>query len=459
LSVNQPPSKVNGTTEHQMTANKPSVSYFQKAMLKYLALTMIIVLVGCTTPTPVVPPTLPEATLPPTVEISFPTEETGTPQSTPITIKLWIPPKFDPSNGTPEGNLLQERLEEFTQRRENVRIETRAKNVDGPGGMIDTLATAAAAAPLAMPDLVALPNHSLENAAIKGLLHSFDGLTTVMDGLDWFNFARTLSHIKNSTFGIPFAADALILVYRPSVLGSPPSDWTTVVETSTESTAKLSFPAGDPKSLVTLLMYLSTGGAVLDEENRPTLDPIKLIEVLTYYDQARQSSLISYLLTPYETDDQSWAAYEDKQSEMVITWASRYLKNPPADSAGAPIPTPYGIPYTLATGWAWALASTDPDRQVISTQLAEFLTTGDFLAEWTALSGYIPPRPSAQAAWNNVSMINLLNGVTPSAQLIPSLDVLTALGPILQGATVDVLKEQADPATAAETAIKKLVSP
>jgi ABC-type glycerol-3-phosphate transport system substrate-binding protein len=325
--------------------------------------------------------------------------------------------------------------------------------------MIDTLTTASAAAPLAMPDLVALPNHSLENAAIKGLLHPFDGLTNVMDDPDWYDFARTLSHLQNSTFGIPFAGDALIMVYRPSVLGSPPSDWASALETSAESPVSLSFPAGDPNSLVTLTLYLSSDGAILDEENRPTLEPIKLTEVLTYYHQAQQSSLMPFWFTLYETDDQSWTAYEEKQNEMVITWASRYLQNPPADAAGAPIPTADGIPYTLATGWAWALASHDPDRQILSAQLAEFLTTGDFLAEWTAVSGYIPPRLSAQAAWENVSMRTLLNRVTPSAQLIPSLDVLTALGPVLQGATIDVLKEQADPATAAEAAIEALASP
>jgi len=428
-------------------------------MRKLFALAIIVALMGCTAPPPIDSTSMPEATLTPAMEIPFPIEETEIPQSAPITLKIWIPPEFDPANGSSEGNILQERLDEFTKRRDNVRIETRVKAVDGPGGIIDTLGTAGAAAPLAMPDLVALPNHSLENAAIKGLLHSFDGLTNVMDDPDWYNFARTLSHLQNSTFGIPFAGDALIMVYRPSVLGSPPSDWAIAVETSAESPASLSFPAGDPNSLVTLILYLSSGGVILDEENRPTLDPIKLTEVLTYYHQAQQSSLIPYLLTTYETDDQSWEAYEENKTDMVITWASRYLSNPPADSAGAPIPTSEGIPYTLATGWAWALASNDPDRQVISTQLAEFLTTGDFLAEWTSVSGHIPPRPSALAAWDIVSMLNLLNRVTPSAQLIPSLDVLTALGPVLQGATIDVLKDQADPATAAEAAIEALASP
>ena len=144
---------------------------------------------------------------------------------------------------------------------------------------------------------------------------------------------------------------------------------------------------------------------------------------------------------------------------MVITWASRYLQNPPVDAAGAPIPTQDGIPFTLATGWAWALASPDPARQAISAQLAEFLTTGEFLAEWTAASGFIPPRSSALSGWANVSMQTLLNQVAPSARLFPSMDVLATLGPVLQEATIDILKDQADPVTAAEAAVGMLARP
>ena len=380
-------------------------------------------------------------------------------QSELVTLKIWIPPEFDPANGSTEGELLQERLDDFTQRRSNVRIETRVKAVEGPGGMLDTLSTAGVAAPLSLPDLVAMPRHSLENAAIKGLLHPFDGLTNTMDDPDWYDYARQLSHLQGSTFGIPFAGDALLMVYRPSVLGEPPSDWASSLEVSTETSTSLSFPAADPHSLVTLNFYQSLGGALLDEENRPTLDTIQLTEVLTYYQQAQQSSLMPFWLTQYETDEQSWEAYEENQIEMVITWASRYLQNPPVDATGAPIPTQDGIPFTLATGWAWALASPDPDRQVLSAQLAEFLTTGDFLANWTAASGYIPPRPSALSGWENVSMQTLLNLVAPSARLTPSLDVLTALGPVLETATIDVLKETAGPVTAAEAAIEQLAAP
>jgi hypothetical protein len=52
---------------------------------------------------------------------------------------------------------------------------------------------------------------------------------------------------------------------------------------------------------------------------------------------------------------------------------------------------------------------------------------------------------------------NLINLIAPTAQLIPSLDLITVLGPVLQQATVSVLKAEASPTVAAETAVGKLL--
>ena len=423
--------------------------------MRWLTILLIVALTsGCGAPVPANKTPIPETGKPSIVETPISTDEPDLPDSEMVTLKIWVPPEFDPTNDSPEGDLLKARLEEFINRKANVRIEIRVKAVEGPGGILDMLTTASTAAPLALPDLVALPQHALENAAIKGLLHPFDGLTNTMD-----EFASKLSNIQNSIFGIPFAGDALIMVYRPSVLGEQPDDWASMLETSTQSSASLSFPASNMDSLFTLTLYQSLGGALVDDENRPILDAFQLTEVLTYYHQAELSMLMPFWLTQYETDEQSWAAYEENQTEMVITWANRYMRTLPADSSGAPIPTQDGILFTLATGWTWALASPDPDRQDLSAQLAEFLTNADYLAAWTSAAGYIPPRSNALSLWENISLQTLLKQVASSAELVPSLHVLTALGPVLQRATVDVLKEEASPITAAEAAIETLATP
>lgn len=424
-------------------------------MRRIFLLILALIVAGCTAaPTVEVTP-LPEATATSTTAPPPLLPSAEPPSDEPVTLKIWLPPQFDPANDSPEGAILQARLDEFTQRRPGVKIETRVKAVEGPGGMIDTLSTAGAAAPLAIPDLVALPQFALENAAIKGLLHPYDGLTGTMDDPDWYDFARQLSHVQNNTFGVPFVGDALVMVYRPSVISNPPTNWTAALEI----TEPLAFPASDPNGLVTLSFYLSTGATILDNENRPVLDTIQFTEVLTFYHQAALASLMPYWLTQFETDGQAWSAYREGQGQMVISWVSRYLQDPSEDSAVASIPTFDSIPSTLATGWAWALTSPEPGQQFLSAELAEFLTTGDFLAEWSRAAGYLPPRPSALADWPDDLMPVVLGQIGSSARLLPSLEVLTPLGPVLQNATVDVLKEEADPVIAAAAAAEKLINP
>ncbi len=428
--------------------------YSLKAWLSLIALVLTGLLVsGCSYPAGETETPVPEATATPTVA-PIPIEETETPAAGSLTITIWLPPQFDPANNT-AGAMLSARLEEFTSRRTEVRVETRVKNIAGPGGIEDTLQTASSAAPLALPDLVALPYETVQSMAAKGLLHPFDGLTDTMDDPDWYDFARQLSHVQNSNFGIPFAGDALVMVYRPESIEEPPLDW----ESALLVTEPLTFPAADPEGLLTLTLYRASGGAIADNEGQPILDMTALTDVLTFYYQASRNGLMPFWLTQYETDDQAWVAYEEGQADMAITWVSRYLQAMPPDASVAAIPTAAGIPSTTSTGWVWALVSSDPQRVDLVAQLAEFLTTGEFLAEWNAAAGYLPPRPSALTAWENTPLHSLLSQAALSAQLAPSTDILQTVGPLLKQSTLDVLKEQTDPATAAQNAIEGLIAP
>lgn len=422
---------------------------------RLLILILILFLMGCAG--------APPAGGTPTLEIPLSPTETPVstpeiPQSTPggvTTLRVWLPPQFDPANQTPAGDLFQARLNEFAIRRPNINIEIRLKNVEGPGGILDTLTTASSAAPLALPDLVALPRQGLEIAAGNGLLHPFDGLTTALDDPDWYTFSRELAHWQNATFGIPFGGDALLMVYRPIIISVPPADWAS----SLIITQTLTFPAADPKAWLTLLHYQSLNDAPLDENEHPSLDEFLLTNVFSYYQQASASELMPFWLTQYETDEQAWAAYAQNQADLAITWSWRYLNLAADDSAAAPIPTFDGNPFSLADGWVWALTANDPDRQLLAVQLAEYLTTSEYLASWTEAAGLIPPRPSSLAAWENPAQQALLSQIAPAAQLIPPSSLVTLLGPILQQATISVLKAEADAASAAQSAVEKLTTP
>ena len=107
----------------------------------------------------------------------------------------------------------------------------RIKALEGAGGLLEILVAANVAAPLALPDLVLLPRPTLESAALKDLLYPYDGLTNIMDDASWFEYARQLAHVQSSTYGIPFAGDAMVLAYHPSSSSNPttrPGDFSIV---------------------------------------------------------------------------------------------------------------------------------------------------------------------------------------------------------------------------------------
>jgi len=384
------------------------------------------------------------------------TEPVDTPAG-PVILRIWLPPQFDPASGTPAGNLLQSRLDQFTADRPEVKIEVRLKAVEGPGGLLEALSTAGAAAPLVLPDVIALPRPLLETAALKGLIHPYGDQPSPLDDPDWYEYARELGRLQNSTFGLPFAGDAQVLVYRPGLVSSPPQDWASLLTTS----GPLIFPAADPQALFTLAQYQSVGGAVQDDLGRPVLEETILYQVLALYQDAGRISLMPYTLAQFDTDEQVWAAYQDEKASMVITWISRYIAegNTTSTSRAALLPTSDGTPFTLATGWMWALASTQPERQALGAQLAEFLSSGDFLAEWSLSIGYLPTRTSATAAWTDAEMQSLAEHVSQSAHSIPSTDVLSSLGTPLSQAVVQVLKQQSDPLTASQEAANYLRNP
>lgn len=393
------------------------------------------------------PATLPTGTPEPESVTTTPLAPAGI-----ITLRVWLPPQFDPALDSPASELLRARLDEFTQAHPGVEVEVRVKASDGPGGLLDALSTANAAAPLALPDLIAMPRPMLETAALKGLLHPLDELSTAVADPDWYEYARQLARVQNSAFGLPFAGDALLMLYPTTMTTTIPMDWGSPLT----STLQLTFPAADPQALFTLALYQSAGGSVQDSQGRPALDIVPLSQALTFIANGASSGLFPNWLTLYETDAQSWEPYQTGQAQLAITWVSRWLQSSSDDDSITYLPTADGAAFSLATGWVWALSSSDPGHQLLAVQLAEFLTTPEFLAEWTYAAGYLPPRPSSLDAWPQTSQTAALSELASAARLIPSSDLLAALSQPLKQATIEVLKQQTGPVEAAQKAAEEL---
>ncbi len=372
----------------------------------------------------------------------------------PQILTIWVPPQFDPEGDNPAGKLLQRRLDSFSVENPGAEVRVRVKATTGTSSLLNSLSTASTVLePSALPALVALTRPEMEAAALKGLIFPMDELTSLIDEPDWYDYAKELALIQGSTFGAPFVGDALFLVYRPSKIGAAPTGWEDILSRG----QPLVFPAGDPDSLVTLALYLSAGGNIVDTQNRAILEPDPLAEVLALYSEGAKQGAFPSSLSQYQTDSQSWQAYQDQTAHWAITWSSRYLSNFPVDTTAIPLPSLGSENITIANGWMWTLSDPVPERRELSASLAEYLTDSDFLSAWMSEIGYLPTRPTVLSTWENQSLKSLLGETVISATIQPDEELLSEIGPILKDATLDVIERQIDPLEAAQAAAQRLI--
>ena len=368
--------------------------------------------------------------------------ETARPATEPRILRVWLPPQFDPNAETASANLLKQRLADFEAQHPGVEIEVRVKAEEGEANMLNALSVTSMAAPSALPDLVALSRPALEAAALKGLLHPIDGLSTTLQDPNWYGYARQLGQIENIGYGLPFAGNVFALVYRSELAKF--TNWEEILA----SEALLSFPAGDPQGLVGLALYVSGGGEIVTPQGSPILDQDVLTRVLTLIEDGLGASMLSPSLAIVGTDSQALQLYRDRNANMVITWASNY--RPVSDEYIMPLPGLDETPYSFATGWMWSLAGSNAENQALAVELAEYLIADEFIGEWTREAGYLPTRPSSVDGQDPT-----IAGLIESAKPIPSNDVLSVLGQLMQDALIRVLNGER-PAVVAGSVVDSL---
>ena len=390
-----------------------------------------------TPPTPVPTRTEPATpTLPPVAP------ESATPEPDTSSLRIWLPAEFDPTAENAAAELLAERLRKFESQHSDLEIEVRIKTAGTEGEILKALSVTSAAAPGVLPDLVLLSRSDLEMAALSGLLHPIDGLSTSLDDPNWYSYAQQLAYIQNTGYGLPFLGDTLVLVYYPE-LGQIVT-WEDVLA----SEGDIVFPAGNPQALVGLSLYASAGGEILDAQGLPMLDQQTLIRVLTLVQDGVSREVFPPSLENVTNEAQSLQIYRTGSANKAIVWYLSY--RPAEDGAITPLPGIGEVPFSYATGWVWALAGSEPENQQLAVQLAEFLVAEDFIAEWTRATGYLPTRPSIVEEGDRA-----LTAIIESAHPIPSRDVLAVLGPLMQEALIRVLNGE-QPEDVAASIVEKL---
>jgi ABC-type glycerol-3-phosphate transport system substrate-binding protein len=355
---------------------------------------------------------------------------------------VWLPSQFDPAAENPPAQLLAQRLKKFESEHPGLKLEVRLKKEEAEGEILNELSVTSAAASSVLPDLILLSRSDLEAAALKGLLHPIDGLSTSLDDPNWYSYAQQLGHIQNTGYGLPFMGDAMVLIYYPE-LGTIVT-WEDVLS----SKGQLVFPAGNPDGLVGLSLYTSAGGQILDSQGLPTLDEEILTRVLTLVEEGRSKKVFPASLANVTNETQTLQIYRTGIANKGIIWILNY--HPTSDGAVAPLPGLDEAPFSYATGWIWALAGSDPENQQLAVKLAEYLVADDFITEWTRETGYLPMRPSSVPEGDRT-----MTAILESAHPMPSSAVIAVLGPLMQEALTRVLNGE-QPEDVAKSVVQKL---
>ncbi len=364
------------------------------------------------------------------------------------TLILWLPPSLMPNSETPAGQMIRDRLAMFAEMHPEAQVEVRVKAVGGPGGLLDALTTADAAAPAVLPDLVALPQDLLRQAVQRELLASI----ALPADEDWYPFALQLGQAGEQTYGLAFAADALALVSPRAAQGELPGDWGALAA----GPSPLAFPAADPRALAVLLFYRAAGGGFFDEQGAIRLDAVPLRRTFDLLQTGRDNGVFPHWLTQYDQDALVWQALLEGRTSRALLWVSNPLQ-PDAPVKTVTLPFgPDGTAFTLVSGWLWAFPARARGDTSLARSLAEYLTAGDFLGPWLRALGYLPPRSAALTAWGTEEEQALAAQVGLLGESLPEQRVIDALGPLLSETTVALLKGQIDADQATQTVLEAL---
>ena len=360
-------------------------------------------------PAPATSSPLPEPTV-------TPTSPAPTQHVAPIVLRVWVTSRFDPAS----DSRLQARLDAFAATHAGLKIEVRVKD---ESSLLESLELTAFAAPAASPDLVALPRADLEAAAAQGLIQPLDA--SLLGDAGWHPLARSLGHVNDAVYGLPFALDALALA---SSAETPLTTWQEVSDAGA-----LAFNAND--AFFPLALYLSAGGELTDAQGDLTLDEAVLVRVLALF--AQEQAL------PLESDEEVRLSL-GRGGGSAVGWASGLSSGGPPEVKLEALPGLESPPATLVTSWGWSVASADVERQQLALELAEWLTAEEFLGEWTPSLGFLPPRVDAR--WKP-----LLDPARP----VPPAEWVNLIAPILREAVASVLAG-VPPEVAAQAAVERL---
>lgn len=375
--------------------------------------------------------------------------------ATPEEITIWWAASVYPLTNSAARRALDELLIDF-QRTTGSRVVVRLKGSDSGGGLAAQIATTQIVAPAALPDMVLLRRADLAVAARSGVLADVSSVNLGISGM--FASAAQLGRVDGSVRGIPFAVDALHIVYKRDMVSSAP----TTLDALLAARQPYLFAASSRRGLHPgfVAQYLSAGGKLADATGRPLLEREALLQALRFYQRARQSGLITDDALDFTSAAQYVNQFLTGSAGIAQMESSTYLRLTDAERSRlrvSPLPMPgdSGDSLAVVDGWLWAVVERDRQRTTTALALLRRLLADEWYSRFCREMDVLPARESALRLWPDDAYTRFLLDLMqqPAAPPVDMLD--PTLATALQAAFEDVIAGRQTATAAADTALEQ----
>ncbi len=378
-----------------------------------------------------------------------PPTETPEPTQETYTIRLWVPPQFDPEQDIPGGKALASAISAYTELHPNISVTVRIKATSGDSSMINTLTAAKHVAKDTLPSLVLLSRSNMETAVQRGLAQPIP-TSIFSDSNSWYGYARQSAVIDNTIYGIPVAGDCLVLAYRPAKTGSELTDWKDILTRG----LPIGFAPSSAASLFGTFIYLNQGSKLTNEQGQSYLDQQKLTDALSFFLSGGQNGAFPPSLAQLVDQSQLWQRFNDGTMSIIVSQFSSFRHYQNSDITVRDLPLNEGFTdYPLVSSWNLVMTENNTVIQEEAAKFAEFLADLLINDGFSQEAGYLPVRKTDHPAWEDDPQLKLITNVCENGTLIPNNQIANKIVPVINNAVTQVIKNQMSPELAAQDAI------
>jgi ABC-type glycerol-3-phosphate transport system substrate-binding protein len=277
-----------------------------------------------------------------------------------------------------------------------------------------------------------------------------------------YSFARVAGQFDGKLIAIQYVADLEHIAYLTSQVQSPSDNWSKLLDARIPYLFPLAAPqpsssASQLESVqhAVLSQYISTGATVDPATRQPLLEYDPLVRLLDFYRIAYDDGVLPPGALDLSELDAVWGVYVQGKVPIAYVSARRYLAEREAlrGSGFAAAPGWAGPVVPIASGWAFAVVTTDPERQRAAADLIAWLLQPENAGAWSLAAGWLPASPEALDQWGRVSYYEFLDTQLRVATSHPIGEGNAQNAARLQSAILAVLQDGLSPAEAAQAAL------